>query len=144
MTDTETQEVPPDNGPPGQDNEEEVLTVPVVNANYYPEGIAALEGTVHDTPVDDPTLTSIRDNLVAQGHIHGQDAADANDEEQTRVDELHAAQEEAAASAEPTSEEDTSTEDTTEPGQVPGLPTTPETAEGATEQPDLPPATPVP
>lgn len=100
----------------------EVLTVPVVNVNYYPEGIVALEGVVPNTPVDDPTLVGIKENLEYQGHISGEDAAAANEEEAAKVEDLHAEQEKAAAEAEPTSEEDTSTEEVTEADQPEAVP----------------------
>lgn len=128
MTEPETQDPPLPGGSPL--DPDDILTVPVVNVNYLPEGVVALAGVVPEGSKDDKLLTQIRDNYVAQGYIHGMDAMDANAEEEAKV-----AAAKAEAEASNPSEEDTSTE---------GLPTTPETAEGATEQPEPPEATPVP
>lgn len=102
---------------------EEVLTVPVVNVNYLPEGIVALIGVVPGTPIDDPTLVGIKANLEEQGHISGEEAAAANEEAGAAVEaaKVEAAKAEEAES-EPTSEDDTSTVGVTESAQPDAVP----------------------
>lgn len=75
MEDTDTKATPMLGGATGETKEalpEDELYVPVVNANYIPEGVT-LQGFVPDTPGDDKVLLRQKEALEAQGHESGPD-----------------------------------------------------------------------
>jgi hypothetical protein len=78
-------------------NPDEGIYVPVVNANYIPDGVAILEGFVPDHPADDKVLNRIKDAYESQGLVSGpEDVEEANAEAKAQSEERKAAEEEAA------------------------------------------------